>query len=143
MEESSAASLVFIDLAGFSATTEVYGNRQAIAMPQRLEAIVHDALGDAHAPVKWIGGGVKLDVRDCATILRILGVLLPACRAEPRLPLTRTGMHLGPVIRRGGDYFGSTVNITARITAIATPGPWFCSRRCADAFHRNPGACKA
>lgn len=209
--ESTAASVVFIDLAGFSATTEVYGDRQAIAMLQHFEAIVHDALGDAHAPVKWIGDEVMLAFSDCATGLRVLGALLPACRAEPRLPLTRTGMHHGPVICRGGDYFGSTVNIAARITAIATPGqllatspvaavaresgvsvselgetqlrsvaeavplfaiglaptvhagwidpvckmhapfrgfeqapgPWFCSRRCADAFQRNPDAYKA
>jgi adenylate cyclase len=51
-----------------------------------------------------------------------LGTLLQACRKEPRLPLTRAGLNHGPVIRRGNDLFGSTVNIAARIASLAAPG---------------------
>jgi len=120
--ESTNAAVAFIDLAGFSATTDVYGDQQAIKMLQRFEEIVYEALGDQHSPVKWIGDEVMLAFNDCETALLVLGALLPACRAEPRLPLTRTGIHHGRVICRGGDYFGSTVNIAARITALATPG---------------------
>jgi adenylate cyclase len=119
---SADASVAFIDLAGFSATTEVYGDRLAIEMLQLFESLVYKALGDRHAPVKWIGDEVMLAFNDCETALLVLGALLPACRAEPRLPLTRTGVHHGHVICRGGDFFGSTVNIAARITSIATPG---------------------
>jgi adenylate cyclase len=54
--------------------------------------------------------------------LEILGRLLPACRAEPKLPLTRCGISHGRVIRRSNDIFGSTVNIAARITALSAPG---------------------
>jgi adenylate cyclase len=120
--ESASACVAFIDLAGFSATTDVYGDQQAIEMLQLFEAIVHKALGDRLSPVKWIGDEVMLAFNDCETALLVLGALLPACRAEPRLPLTRTGIHHGHVICRGGDFFGSTVNIAARITSIATPG---------------------
>ena len=60
---------------------------------------------------------------DPATALQVLGRLLPACRAEPRIPLTRTGLNHGPVLRRGNDLFGSTVNVAARIAALASPGP--------------------
>lgn len=59
---------------------------------------------------------------DAATALAALGRLLPACRAEPRLPLLRTGIACGPVLRRGRDLFGATVNIAARLTAMAAPG---------------------
>ena len=120
--ESADAAVAFIDLAGFSATTDVYGDQPAIAMLQRFEEIVYAALGGQHAPVKWIGDEVMLAFPDCEAALLVLGALLPACRAEPRLPLTRTGIHHGGVICRGGDYFGSTVNIAARITALAAPG---------------------
>jgi class 3 adenylate cyclase/YHS domain-containing protein len=54
--------------------------------------------------------------------IQALGALLQACRKEPRLPLTRTGVNHGPVIRRGSDIFGSTVNIAARIASLASPG---------------------
>ena len=64
--------------------------------------------------------------------IQALGKLLQACRNEPRLPLTRAGLHHGPVIRRAGDVFGSTVNIAARITALATPGQLLATQSIAD-----------
>ena len=120
--ESATACIAFIDLAGFSAITDVYGDHEAIEMLQHFEAMVHKALGDRHSPVKWIGDEVMLAFDDCEAALLVLGALLPVCRADSSLPLTRTGVHHGNVIRRGGDFFGATVNIAARITSIATPG---------------------
>lgn len=208
MDGRSEAVIAFIDLAGFSATTDVFGDERALAMLQRFEDIVHRSLDDV-APLKWIGDEVMLAFDDCAAALPRLGGLLSRCRDEPRLPLTRTGLHSGPVLRRGGDIFGSVVNIASRLTALARPGEllatqpmaglaaasgiavedrgdhqlrsvsaplrvfsiavtaaadpawidpvckmhaptagyrkahgakWFCSRRCADAYARNPAA---
>jgi hypothetical protein len=34
----------------------------------------------------------------------------------------RIGLHCGPVVDEGGDVFGDTVNIAARMTSIAGPG---------------------
>jgi adenylate cyclase len=125
------ASIVFIDLAGFSASTDVYGDERALAMLQIFEDIVHDALGET-APLKWIGDEVMLALGDRTTALELLGVILNKCREEPRLPLTRTGVHCGPVLRRGGDVFGSTVNIAARLTALAGPGELLTTQQLAD-----------
>jgi adenylate cyclase len=128
---NAEASIVFIDLAGFSAATDVYGDERALAMLQVFEGIVHDALGDA-SPLKWIGDEVMLALGDCTSALALLGVILNKCRDERRLPLTRTGVHCGPVLRRGGDVFGSTVNIAARITALAGPGELLTTQQIAD-----------
>lgn len=67
MSQSSEneASIVFIDLAGFSALTDVYGDERALVMLQVFEDIVHDALGDA-VPLKWIGDEVMLALRSQA-----------------------------------------------------------------------------
>jgi adenylate cyclase len=62
----------------------------------------------------------------------VLGRLLPACRAEPRIPLTRAGLCHGPVLRRSNDLFGSTVNVAARITAFASPGQLLATQLVAD-----------
>lgn len=128
----SEAVIAFIDLAGFSASTDVYGDERALAMLQVFEDIVHTTLGDA-APLKWIGDEVMLAFDDCPNALSLLGVLLGRCRAEPRIPLTRTGVHSGPVLRRGGDVFGGTVNIASRLTALAGPGDFLTSHPMADA----------
>ncbi len=83
------SSIVFIDLAGFSASTDVYGDERALAMLQIFEDIVHDALGET-SPLKWIGDEVMLALGDCSTALSLLGAILNKCRDEARLPLTRT-----------------------------------------------------
>lgn len=120
--ESTFATVAFVDLAGFSALTEVHGDAAAIRVLERFEAFVHDALGGHGPPIKWIGDEAMFGFPDPATALEVLGRLLPACRTEPAIPLTRTGVNHGPVLRRANDLFGSTVNIAARIAAKAAPG---------------------
>ena len=120
--ESAFATVAFVDLAGFSAITDVYGDASAVAILGRFEELVRQALGGLGPPIKWIGDEAMFGFPDPATALQVLGHLLPACRAEPRIPLTRTALNHGPVLRRANDLFGSTVNIAARIAALASPG---------------------
>jgi adenylate cyclase len=122
MTSDQSATVVFIDLAGFSAITDVYGDTRAIAMLEHFERIVSTALKDFAPPIKWIGDEVMLSFPEPRLAMTLLASLLPACRNDERLPLTRTAVHHGPVIRRGNDLFGSTVNIAARLAAMATPG---------------------
>lgn len=68
-----------------------------------------------------------------------------ALRRGPRLPLARAGLDYRPVICRAGDLFGSTVNIAARIAALALPGQLLATQSVAEAavargiFVRNFG----
>lgn len=130
---SDLATVAFIDLAGFSAITGVFGDHAAVAMLQHFEGLVAEALKLHAPPIKWIGDEVMLSFPDPKTAIRALGLLLPACRKDARLPLTRTSLHHGPVVQRGGDLFGSTVNIAARIAALAKPGQLIATRPVAEA----------
>lgn len=83
--------------------------------------------------VKYVGDGVFLlgrDVKDVAdAALHAIDTL------EDRLPLrARAGVAMGPVVRRAGDYFGLTVNIAERLTALADPGTLLASERVAGAL---------
>lgn len=120
--ESVVATVAFVDLAGFSAIADVYGDASAIAVLGRFEELVSQALGGLEPPIKWIGDEAMFGFPDPSTALQVLGRLIPACRSEPRIPLTRTGLNHGRALRRSNDLFGSTVNIAARIAAIASPG---------------------
>jgi adenylate cyclase len=131
--ESEWATVAFIDLAGFSAITDVYGDSSAIAMLDIFEDMVRRALEESSPPVKWIGDEVMLSFPNPTIAIKALGRLLPACRSDARLPLTRTALHHGPVIRRSNDLFGSTVNIAARIAALAGPGQLLATQSVADA----------
>jgi adenylate cyclase len=119
---SAAATVAFIDLAGFSAIADVYGDAAAIDVLEIFEKMVREALHGYEPPIKWIGDEAMLSFPEPEIAIQVLGALLQACRKEPRLPLTRTGLNHGQVIRRGSDVFGSTVNIAARIAALAAPG---------------------
>jgi adenylate cyclase len=130
--ESAVATVAFVDLAGFSAIADVYGDASAIAVLGRFEELVRQALGGLGPPIKWIGDEAMFGFPDPATALQVLGRLLPACRSEPRIPLTRTGLNHGPVLRRANDLFGSTVNVAARIAARASPGQLLATQPVAD-----------
>ena len=47
----------------------------------------------------------------------------PSGQDNPQIPSVQVaiGMHCGPVIRTGGDVFGDTVNVAARIAKLAKP----------------------
>jgi len=126
------AAVAFIDLAGFSAITDVFGDEAALAVLDVFEAHVSEALDDGGRLVKWIGDEVMLAFPDPDSALRALARLLPACRADARLPLTRAGLHYGPVIPRGADLFGATVDITSRITALSSAGRLLATKPIAD-----------
>ena len=130
---SEAATVAFIDLAGFSAIADVYGDVAAMSVLEGFERMVGEALSGHGPPVKWIGDEAMVAFPDPDTAIRALGVLLQACRNEPRLPLTRAAANHGPVIRRAGDLFGSTVNIAARIASIAAPGQLLATQSVAEA----------
>ena len=130
---SASATVAFIDLAGFSAIADVYGDESALAVLEIFEGKVREALSDYAPPIKWIGDEAMLSFPDPESAIRVLGALLHACRNDPRLPLTRTGLNHGPVIQRDGDLFGSTVNIAARIAELASPGQLLATRSVAAA----------
>jgi adenylate cyclase len=130
---SPPATVAFVDIAGFSAIADVYGDASALAVLDLFEAMVRDALSDYEPPIKWIGDEAMLAFPAPETAIEALGKLLPACRSEARLPLVRAGVNHGPVVRRGSDMFGSTVNVAARIAAIAAPGQLIATQPVADA----------
>ena len=53
------------------------------------------------------------------------------------LPPAHVGLHAGPVLYQQGDYFGQTVNLTARIADYARPGEVLVSDAVADASNEQ------
>lgn len=129
----ASVTVAFIDLAGFSAIADVYGDAAAIDVLEIFESMVREALSGYGPPIKWIGDEAMLSFPEPDIAIQVLGELLQACRKEPRLPLTRAALNHGPVIRRANDLFGSTVNIAARIASLASPGQLLATRTIAEA----------
>jgi adenylate cyclase len=126
-------AVAFADLAGFTALTEAHGDTTAADVAERLVTLSESVLGPEDRLVKTLGDAVLLTSPDALSGITLLQRLFEACEADVRFPDVRAGLHHGPVIRRGGDVFGSTVNTAARIAARAGGGEILFTRPVADA----------
>jgi adenylate cyclase len=116
-------TFVFADIAGFTALTEAHGDEQAAGLAADFcDAIAAELPAWGGTQVKTIGDAVMLAVPDPAAAvglgLRITHELLGGHGA----PAVRVGLHHGPAVRRGGDFFGAAVNLAARVSAEAVGG---------------------
>ena len=116
------ATFGFVDLAGFTALTEVHGDEQAVALLGRFESIARAALGPQDQLVKTIGDAIMFAFADPDCALDGTARLFESCLAEQRMPMPRAGLHHGEAIERNGDYFGATVNLAARVAGQAYGG---------------------
>jgi adenylate cyclase len=125
-------AISFLDLTGYTHLTEQQGDATAAALAETLAVLVaRSAREHGGVPVKWLGDGVMIHFREPAGAVRsALGLV--AQLPEAGLPPAHVGVAAGPVVIQGGDYFGRTVNLAARIAAHATAGQVLVSRRVAE-----------
>jgi adenylate cyclase len=131
------AAFLFADIAGFTAYTEIHGDEAAAELAWRLRLGVEGQLGhDAHV-VKTLGDAVMARIGDpaeaAAAGVRIVGRALPG----PGDPEVRVGVHCGPAVECMGDFFGTAVNVAARVSALAAPGEVLVTAPVADAARRR------
>jgi adenylate cyclase len=117
------ATFVFADIAGFSALTEAHGDEEALKLVEEFsEAVEADLPAVRGEHVKTIGDALMLRIPapgDAVLLaLRIANDLIAAHRA----PAVRVGLHHGSALERNGDYFGASVNLAARVSALASGG---------------------
>src|SRR5437867_1432637 len=83
-------------------------------------------------PIKWLGDGVMFYFGDPGPGVRAALQMVDGLAAAG-LPPAHVGLHAGPVLFQEGDYFGQTVNLTARIADYARPGEVLVTQAVADA----------
>ncbi|MGI9030357.1 MAG: YHS domain-containing protein [Ilumatobacteraceae bacterium] len=126
--------MAFVDLAGFTALTDVHGDRAAVDLLDAFVGAARDAVGGDDAElVKSIGDAVMIAATDPGGGLRTVRRLFEATRALDGFPEPRAGMHHGSVIERGGDYYGATVNLAARVAGRAGSSQAFATATMLDA----------
>jgi class 3 adenylate cyclase len=119
---TSEATFVFADIAGFTALTEAHGDHDAAALVAKFCRSVRAELPASGTEVKTIGDAVMLAIADPAeAILFALRITHELMRGHGS-PAVRVGLHHGPAVERGGDYFGAAVNLAARVSGEASGG---------------------
>src|SRR5436305_3929463 len=116
-------TFLFADLVGFTALTEREGDDRALEAVLALQRRVHDLLGDHSAEqVKAIGDGLMLRCGDPRSAVKLGLRVVEELAQERSAPPVRVGIHTGPAVSRDGDWYGRTVNVAARLCAVAPGG---------------------
>jgi class 3 adenylate cyclase/YHS domain-containing protein len=116
-------TFVFADLAGYTALTEIHGDEHAVEMVEQYGSEVRELLPGFDAQeIKTIGDALLIRVPDAGKAVSLGIEIVDRICAKHAFPAVRIGMHHGPAIEREGDYFGRTVNIAARVAALAGAG---------------------
>jgi adenylate cyclase len=120
---TTEATFMFADIAGFTALTEAHGDEDAASLAAAFSAAVKaETPSEIGAQVKTIGDAVMLRIVKPAEAI-LLGLrLVDGLMSEHGAPAVRVGLHYGTAIEQDGDYFGASVNLAARVSAIAAGG---------------------
>ncbi len=114
-------TVAFVDLVGFTVLSADLGDRDAADLAGKFNDMLMDiSLDHAGRVIKTMGDGAMLFFDSPSGAVKAGFDLLEKLPAAG-LPPLRVGIHRGPVVAQSGDYYGSTVNLAARITDYARP----------------------
>lgn len=119
----TAHTFLFADLVGFTALTELEGDGRALEVALELQQRVGALLGQHRAEqVKAIGDGLMIRCEHPADAVRLGLRLVYDLAQDSEFPPVRVGIHTGPALASAGDWYGRTVNVAARLCAMAPGG---------------------
>jgi adenylate cyclase len=119
----TSATFLFADIAGFTALTEAHGDEEAVALVERFAEVVKRELPPVRGEyVKTVGDALMVRVPNVGDAVRLGLKIAHELIHGHEAPAVRVGLNYGPAVERGGDYFGSTINIAARVSALASGG---------------------
>ncbi|MCF8178841.1 MAG: adenylate/guanylate cyclase domain-containing protein [Sulfuritalea sp.] len=131
-------AILFADIAGSTGLYEQSGDTVALeAVVNCLNCLKAETLAQGGSVVKTIGDELMAVFDTAAQALLAANAMQSTFektlggKAGIRL---RIGCHFGSVIEAEGDCFGDTVNLAARLTALATPDQILTSRETYDAL---------
>jgi adenylate cyclase len=122
MRRHPAPTFVFADLAGYTALTEERGDEAAAKLAREFRRTMCALSRDHGATqVKSMGDGVMIWAPDPADAIALAAYAVEEIGTRSDLLPVRVGVHTGPAVMRGCDWYGSAVNIAARLAAQAKP----------------------
>jgi class 3 adenylate cyclase len=136
---SPVHTFLFTDLVGFTALAAERGDdhaaETAIDFYERVRRLVADHRAEE---VKTIGDALMLRCDDPGLAIRLGLRIVRDLEAVEDFPAVRVGMHTGPAVTRAQDWYGTTVNLAARLCEAAGGGEVLVSETTCDAAGRLP-----
>jgi adenylate cyclase len=136
--EQPTLAIGFVDLVDFTGTSGAMPTDELGRLLARFEGLASDIITEAGGRVvKLIGDEAMLVFATPEGAAQGAIELVDACAAG-HLPSARAGLSLGPVLARGGDYFGRAVNLASRLVDVAAADTVLVDDRFAEAIADNP-----
>jgi adenylate cyclase len=120
-QDAHETAVAFADLVGFTELGEMIPLGELSGVADRLGRLAGDIVDPPARVVKQIGDAVMIVSPDPAGLVDMSLRLVEAAAADADYPTLRVGVAYGPAVSRWGDWFGSPVNLAARLTARARP----------------------
>lgn len=116
-------AVAFADLVGYTRLGYTLSAEEVGQIATRLAELARSAVRQPTQLVKTIGDAAMFVSPEIPPLLETITTLLASVQTrDERIPDVRVGITHGPATPRAGDWFGATVNLANRITAIARPG---------------------
>ncbi|MEO8772258.1 MAG: adenylate/guanylate cyclase domain-containing protein [Ferruginibacter sp.] len=125
MEDNIA--ILIADLSGYTALTETHGSMGAADLIDKYIEIVNKSLAGDNKLHERTGDEVMIVSRSADLLLATAVMLMRNTSNEENFLQVHGGLHYGKVLKRNNSYFGSSINLTSRIAAMAEPGTFWCS----------------
>jgi adenylate cyclase len=109
-------TFLFADLCDYSVLSEQAGDEVAAEVAIGFSTKVATMAAEHGVElVRRIGDAVMVHC-ECASSLMAFGMrLMEEISGKDGTPQVHAGIHTGPALARGGDWWGSTVNVAARV----------------------------
>jgi adenylate cyclase len=125
-------AMCFLEITGYTQLTAERGDDAAADLAEQMKRVVERvAVAEGGRAVKWLGDGVMFYFASPKSAVEAAISMVAAISDAGMVP-AHVGVHAGPVVFREGDYYGHTVNLTARIGDFARPGEVLVSQAVVD-----------
>ena len=117
-----ARGIGFIDLVSYTRLSQQLDSRELSRLVKKFQFLAYNIVAAGGGKViKTVGDEVFFAAETPLAGAEIAMTLLEQVKADASLPRCRVGFSWGRVLSRMGDIFGTTVNLAARLTAVADP----------------------
>ena len=122
MQRHQAPTFVFADLVGYTTHTDERGDEAAAELAREFRRVMCLLARDHGATqVKSMGDGVMIWAPDAAEAVSLAAHTVKTIGTRHDLLPVRVGVHTGSAVMRGCDWYGTAVNVAARLAREAEP----------------------
>lgn len=134
--ETAQRAVLFVDVTDSTRIYETLGDTQALALINQLFGLLDKASARrGGSVVKKLGDGMVCAFPDAdAAFQAACDMQMVAPGSAPQRLAIKIGFTYGPVVLSGGDVFGDTVNVCARLVALANGEQVLTTQQTVDAM---------